>query len=346
MTEDAPELLRGNRFDPEYLPKFEGKLFFEGTRRERQLLNFVVLLALATVIATYGVITDSTATVIGAMIIAPLMTPIMASAAALTMQASARLLKALILVTAGVLGVIVLSMVLTAIVPSELISLSSNSQITSRISPGLLDLFVAVAAGAAGAFAIGREEIADSLAGVAIAISLVPPLAVVGISLVKGSIPDASGAFLLFLTNFIAILIAGVIVFHLMRIPQSARERMAKTTHHRAIGVVIVAAILLIAVLTFTTYNVYQTANEQIQVKNSATSWLANSQYRVTSVTVNGNLLAITLLGSGPIPPVDSLASDIEKKLGHPVLIDLQVVPEQHLNYPTTSNVMKTLSLS
>jgi len=60
-----------NRFDPEYLPSFEGKLFFEGERKNKQIVNFIVLMALATVIATYGVVTDSTASVIGAMIIAP-----------------------------------------------------------------------------------------------------------------------------------------------------------------------------------------------------------------------------------------------------------------------------------
>jgi len=102
-----------NRFDPEYLPSFESKLFFEGERKNKQIVNFIVLLALATVIATYGVVTDSTASVIGAMIIAPLMTPIMASAAAVTMGSTIRLGQALRLVALGIIGVIVLSMLLT-----------------------------------------------------------------------------------------------------------------------------------------------------------------------------------------------------------------------------------------
>jgi uncharacterized hydrophobic protein (TIGR00271 family) len=168
-------------------------------------VNFVVLLALATVIATYGVVTDSTASVIGAMIIAPLMTPIMAAAAAVTMGSTIRLGQALRLVALGILGVIVLAMLLTFFIPDSIISFPTNSQITSRVSPGLLDLVIALAAGAAGAYAIGRQEIADSLAGVAIAISLVPPLSVVGISIAKGQWVDSGGAFLLFLTNFFAI---------------------------------------------------------------------------------------------------------------------------------------------
>lgn len=123
------------------------------------------------------------------------MTPIMATAAAVSMGASKRALNSLALVVLGVLGVIGLAIVLTALVPGQLISLTQNPQITSRVSPGLLDLGIALAAGAAGAFAIGRQEIADSLAGVAIAISLVPPLCVVGITLHHGGFGEAGGLF-------------------------------------------------------------------------------------------------------------------------------------------------------
>ena len=79
------EIFRDNKFRPEDLPGFESKLFFEGVRRRPYMVKFFVLLFLATVIAAFGVINDSTATVIGAMIVAPLMTPIMATAAALVM---------------------------------------------------------------------------------------------------------------------------------------------------------------------------------------------------------------------------------------------------------------------
>ena len=140
--------MRMDRFDPEYLPTFESRLFFEGERKNKQIVNFIVLLALATVIATYGVVTDSTASVIGAMIIAPLMTPIMASAAAVILGSTIRLKQALRLVVLGILGVIILSMLLTFFIPNSLIANPTNTQITSRVSPGLLDLMIALAAGA------------------------------------------------------------------------------------------------------------------------------------------------------------------------------------------------------
>ena len=168
-------------FDPEYLQPFEDKLFIEGPQTERRLTNFFALLLFATVIATYGVLSGSTATVIGAMIVAPLMGPIMATTAAVVMGSSQRALQLLALVGAGVATVILFSYLLSWVVPDVTISFTSNTEITSRINPGLYALLTALGAGAAGAFITSRAEIANSMGGVAIAISLVPPLCVVGI---------------------------------------------------------------------------------------------------------------------------------------------------------------------
>jgi hypothetical protein len=79
------QMIRESTITPEDVSRLESKLFFDGVKRRRQLEQFSVLLFLAAIIATMGVIGDSTATVIGAMIISPLMTPIMATAAALVM---------------------------------------------------------------------------------------------------------------------------------------------------------------------------------------------------------------------------------------------------------------------
>jgi hypothetical protein len=126
MGEEFFARLNAGRFDPDYIPIFEGKLFFEGTKRQQKIVNFTVLLALATVIATYGVITDSTATVIGAMIVAPMMTPIIATGAAVSMGASKRAISSITLVALGAIGVILLAMVLTAVVPAQLVSMTEN----------------------------------------------------------------------------------------------------------------------------------------------------------------------------------------------------------------------------
>ena len=97
---------RERAFDPEFLQEFEDGLFFDGPRARRKIINFAVLLLLATVIATYGVILNSDATVIGAMIVAPLMTPIMATTAALVLANSGRAVRAGLTVILGVAAVI------------------------------------------------------------------------------------------------------------------------------------------------------------------------------------------------------------------------------------------------
>jgi hypothetical protein len=123
--------------EADYWPKVESKLFFEGCRATRAISNFWVLLALATVLATYGILSDSAATVVGAMLIAPLMTPILATSAALVVGDLQRATRSVLFVTAGGLGVILLSLALSVWMPSIAISFSANQEITSRVSPGL-----------------------------------------------------------------------------------------------------------------------------------------------------------------------------------------------------------------
>ena len=335
MIPDLIAKMRTNRFDPAYLPSFESKLFFEGERKNRQMVNFIVLLALATVISTYGVVTDSTASVIGAMIIAPLMTPIMAAAAAVTMGSTIRLGQALRLVTFGILGVIVLAMLLTFFIPDSMISFTTNSQITSRVSPGLLDLMIALAAGAAGAYAIGRQEIADSLAGVAIAISLVPPLSVVGISLAKGQWVDSGGAFLLFLTNFFAILLAGAIVFRLMGLERLGFVDTNQDTKRRVIRVIIAGTLLITLLLAGTTYNAWVKTSELTSTADAVKDWLGDTSFQVVDIKIRPSEVDITIRGDDPVPPLNNLHTRLKALYNHPAKINLHVIPYASQSYPS-----------
>ena len=232
-------------FDPDYLPAFEDKLFIEGPQTARRLTNFFALLLFATVIATYGVLSNSTATVIGAMIVAPLMGPIMATTSAVVMGSMPRALRAFALVLAGIATVIIFSYLLSWVVPDVTISFTSNGEITSRINPGLYALLTALGAGAAGAFIISRAEIADSMGGVAIAISLVPPLCVVGIALQQGQLDAAGGAFLLFMTNFLAILLAGGVVLVVLGLGRLAVTQEHARVRRRGLALFVVGILIV-----------------------------------------------------------------------------------------------------
>lgn len=316
-------------FDPDYVEAFENKLFIEGPQSARRLTNFFVLLLLAAVIATFGLISDSTASVIGAMIVAPLMGPIMATAAAVVMGSAQRALRSLALVVVGVVSVIGLSMALTWIVPDVAISFTENSQLSSRIAPGLLALLTALASGAAGAFITAREEIADSIGGVAIAISLVPPLCVVGIALHMGELGPASGAMMLFITNFLAILLAGGLTFLLGGLGRVAISDDSVRTRRNAFIVVIVATLLIAIPLSITTFNVVNHALEERAALQDVDVWIDGSSYHIIAVNVNDRTVVATVDGDGELRPLKELANTLALTLKRPVMVNLRVVPSQ-----------------
>lgn len=171
--------------------------------------SFHFILGLSAIIATLGLLADSAAVIIGAMIIAPLMGPILGIAYA-TAVGNRKLLRRSSLT---VLGGVILT-IMTAWITSSIIGLKTvDTEIMSRVNPTLIDFGIAMAAGTAGAFANTRRSISNTLPGVAIAIALVPPLSVVGIGLSLGEQSISTDAFLLFLTNLICIIFFGALVF-------------------------------------------------------------------------------------------------------------------------------------
>lgn len=329
-SSSTPNLAGRVRFDPAYLQSFENKMFIEGSQSARRLTNFFVLLLLATVIATYGVLSGSTATVIGAMIVAPLMGPIMATAAAVVMGSSRRALRALALVVAGVASVVALAVVLTWVVPDVTISFTSNGELASRISPGLYALLTALGAGAAGAFIMGREEIADSMGGVAIAISLVPPLCVVGIALSQGQWGAAGGAMLLFLTNFFAILLAGGVVFMLSGLGRLAIADSQQRMRRNAFLLIVIATLLIAIPLSLTAFRAVVDAVDSRAATQVTEQWLAGSDQRLVSLEVNDRLVRVTVEGSGALPPLKELANRLASTLDRTVIVSLRTIPTQN----------------
>ncbi len=174
--------------------------------------DFLILLIGSTVIATLGLFQNSPAVIIGAMIIAPLMRPLVGlSLAALTAD-MILLRRALLTLLVGTIIGISISYMLGIL----LHSISLTPEILGRTRPTLLDLGVAFFAGAIGAYCQTNQKLADGLAGVAIAVALVPPLSVVGIGLALNSVAVATGAALLYITNLVGIAFAGTLVFLVM----------------------------------------------------------------------------------------------------------------------------------
>ena len=325
-----PALFTKLGFDPAYQSTFEDKTFIEGPQTARRLVTFFTLLLLATVIANYGVLSNSDPTVIGAMIVAPLMGPIIATTSAVVLGSLPRALRALALTVAGIIAVILFSFLLSWIVPSFAISFTNNGEITSRINPGLLALLTALGAGAAGAFIVSRAEIADALGGVAIAISLVPPLCVVGISLRCGQMSAALGSFLLFMTNFLAILFAGGVVLIIVGVGKSAVSIEQRRLRRRGIIIFVVCLVLIAIPLSLTAYQNIIGIEDNNTATVAVQNWLQGTSYLVDTVSINGRVVSVTIDGTGQTKPVQQLANQLARALGRPILLNVRTVPAQN----------------
>lgn len=169
--------------------------------------DFVALISLSTVIAALGLLQDSAAVIIGAMLIAPLMTPILGVGLAL---AQGNVLLARLAFRSVVFGVgtsFVLA-VFVGLLDRGAHDIQPTGEMWARGWPGITDLFVAVASGLAAAYAHSRPSLVAALPGVAIAAALVPPIATSGLAFAVGNFTLAYGSFLLFFTNMVAIVLA------------------------------------------------------------------------------------------------------------------------------------------
>jgi uncharacterized hydrophobic protein (TIGR00271 family) len=172
-------------------------------------LTFISILVFASSIATLGLASNSEATIVGAMLISPLMRPIMALAYAVAVGDGRMKRKSLLTLSGGIL----ITLLTSAVVENLLSLYEPTNMILARIQPSLVDLSVAVAAAAAGTLAATRSNVSDALPGVAIAVSLVPPLCVTGIGISVGSSAIALGSLTLFTVNLVGIVLAAATIF-------------------------------------------------------------------------------------------------------------------------------------
>ena len=183
---------------------------FKNLREESRLRSsYMILLILATMIATFGLFINSSSVVIGAMLLAPLMQPIVSLSMGVLRQDSDLELNGAKTIAIGVIAVLATAAIIAFFTPIERLT----SEMAGRLSPTILDLFVAIVSGVAAAYAKSNEKILGSLAGVAIAVALVPPLAVAGIGLGWVDWHMFGTAFLLFITNLVGIVLAAALTF-------------------------------------------------------------------------------------------------------------------------------------
>lgn len=308
-------------------------------RGARPDVDFFVMMGLAAIIATFGLLQNSGAVIIGAMLVAPLFTPILAFSLSIALG-DIRLLRLSIEATLkGVFLAIGLAVVLAYVSPMQS-DPRSVTEIVARTQPNLFDLIVALASGAAGAYAIARRDVAAALPGVAIAAALVPPLGVIGIGVSQGDFGVAGGGTLLVLTNLVAISLAGSITLLLLGFrpaPRGERQARLRTGLVASVILLVLISLPLAAVLVNTVQRsqdqhiVQQTLQQQIQP-------LTGVDLTQVSVQQGGSGLEVTATLYAPQdhPSIDGvqLADALRKALNGPVTLRLVVIPVTEITQP------------
>jgi uncharacterized hydrophobic protein (TIGR00271 family) len=291
-------------------------------------VDFFVMIGLSALIATFGLLQNSTAVIIGAMLVAPLFSPIVAISLAIA-QGNIRMLRLGIeSAVKGLALAIGLATLLTLIIPVRTIT----PEISARITPSLLDLAVALVSGMAGAYAVARKDVATALPGVAIAAALVPPLGVVGIGLANGDLKVAGGGSLLFLINLIAIALAGAITFLMLGF-QPGTRRSKELSLRRGLGTAVTLLVLVmvpLAVLFVQTLQASQreriiraAIGEALQ-KYPSVELVDSAEIEIDLVATGAQGESITLV-TVPLYVMESLDSGLADQLS----LELDEVEEQ-----------------
>jgi uncharacterized hydrophobic protein (TIGR00271 family) len=296
----------------------------------RLSLNYIVLVIGAAGIATIGLIANSTAVIIGAMIVAPLMLPIrgvilgvITSNLRLVRQGGQSIMLGTLL---GIGVAFLLSQWITFV--------SFGNEILSRTHPNTLDLVVALLAGAIGAFAKCRPQIADSLAGVAVAVALMPPLCVVGIGLSKADWLVSGGAFLLYVTNLVGIALACHVVFFVMGYAPSRSHRWLSRGAIGAFGWLIFLALIMLVPLSksrlaflqqdYFEATVTNILTEETETFKDATLLKSDFNWRTDPPTAD---LLVLSEAAFTIKQVRLLEQYVEDRTGQKVKLNVQVIP-------------------
>jgi uncharacterized hydrophobic protein (TIGR00271 family) len=303
--------------------------------------QFWLLQTLSVTVAVMGLSADSAAVVIGAMLLAPLMVPVLGIAAAMAMALPGHLGRSLRTVVLASLGSVLLAYVLALALPDGQLS----TEVLARTSPDLRDLVVALAAGIAGAYATVRADVSTSLPGVAVAVALVPPLATIGMTLEAGRRDLAEGAILLYAANLTGIVLVGVAVFLVTGFVPPSRIR-DRRRHVSGAALLVAGATFAVAIpLTLASIGASQDGRERDRVRAAAAGWIQGAGDELDEVRVDGDRVRIRVSGPNTPPPTADLERSVRQILGPDAVVEVrwtqtQVPPsEATIDQPTEAEL-------
>ena len=279
---------------PEQRREILNQLFFEGDAKMPFVKQFYLLLALSALIASSGLVRNSSAVVIGAMLLSPLMTPILAFAASLVMGWPVRAGRTAIRLFFATLFVFGIAYLLPFVfrVPTNVVI---PAEILSRTNPKIAELLIGLCAGIAAAYMLLHKETSIVLPGVAISVALVPPLCVAGLLTYFKEYALAWQAFVLYATNLVAIILTASTVLLLTGLKPKVKD--LKVSLRVAAGMILITFfVALVAVpLSIRTFNDLQDMRDRQVAISVITDWIGENSVEIINVEVENNLLQVFL---------------------------------------------------
>jgi len=319
--------------------------------------DYFLLVVLSSAIATLGLINDSPAVIIGAMLVAPLMSPILGVGLG-SIIANTRLARDSIsaLIRGAILAVllsslITLSNIYLPFVPSLI---DIPREVLSRTQPTVNDLMIALAGGLAAAYSLSQPHLSAALPGVAIATAIMPPLSTIGIGIALGRWDIAGGAALLFLTNAITIAFAATLVFFLEGFVPRYQRTNGKLPKTLLITGVLTAIILIpLIIVGARLFNQAQENRIINNVINTELAEIGNAELvDLSIIRTDNNNFQIEMTVQSNINLTQSQVVDLQEalvlQLDHPVALILNHIRSEKLDplLPPTSTPTPTLGPS
>ncbi|MGB4910881.1 MAG: TIGR00341 family protein [Candidatus Dechloromonas phosphoritropha] len=224
------------------------ELYAEVEKNSQLDLNYLVFIALSTVVAAIGLVENNVAVVIGAMVIAPLLGPNLALSLATAMGDVGLMRRSVIALLTGV----ALAVLISALIGKFWIFDLSSSEFMSRTNAGLDSVVLALASGAAAALSLTARQ-SSALVGVMVAVALLPPAAVLGIALGQGNYGLAAGAGLLLAVNVVCVNLASKLVFFIKGV--RPRTWLEKEKAQRAMVIYIAGWLVTLTILLLVIYS-------------------------------------------------------------------------------------------
>lgn len=303
------------------------KVYHEIKESAQGDFDFFVLTIFSGIIITLGLVVDSSAVVIGGMLLAPLVWPILSLSLGIVKGRSKLIQDSAFTLLKSTLLIFVIAIIIGIISPSYALK---GTEFLSRTSPTVFELFIALAAGFIGAFVIAYPKIGAAIAGVVVAAALVPPIAVMGVAVAHSNIGLAGGAFLLYLSNLIAVTFSASVLFFIAKFKgpssEKGQERMKSNMRWTLLFLLVLAVPLFLI-----TSNTIRENKQQKIVREIVSATIPEAV--ITSVNIDDkseiSIVNVTIQCSenSTRSQISDLENVLSKKIKKEIILRITVVP-------------------